>query len=112
MNMQAIMMQAKKMQKDIENKQKELEGNFYEGKSQLVTATMSGKNELVSIKIDTDEISSDDKEMLEDMVMIAVNDAIKKMEIISILHNRCHCFLTDIRLYNSAILCLSSHACP
>ena len=80
MNMQAIMMQAKKMQKDMENKQKELEGKFYEGKSQLVTATMSGKNELVSIKIDTDEISSDDKEMLEDMVMIAVNDAIKKME--------------------------------
>ena len=80
MNMQAIMMQAKKMQKDMENKQKELEGKFYEGKSQLVTATMSGKNELVSVKIDTDEISSDDKEMLEDMVMIAVNDAIKKME--------------------------------
>ena len=80
MNMQAIMMQAKKMQKDMENKQKELEGKFYEGKSQLVTATMSGKNELVSIKIDIDEISSDDKEMLEDMVLIAVNDAIKKME--------------------------------
>ena len=80
MNMQAIMLQAKKMQKDIENKQKELEEKFYEGKSQLVTATISGKNELVSIKIDTDEISSDDKEMLEDMVMIAVNDAIKKME--------------------------------
>ena len=78
--MQAIMMQAKKMQKDMKNKQKELEGKFYEGKSQLVTATISGKNELVSIKIDTDEISSDDKEMLEDMVMIAVNDAIKKME--------------------------------
>ena len=78
--MQSIMMQAKKLQKDMEKKQKELEGKFYEGKSQLVTATMSGKNELVSIKIDTDEISSDDKEMLEDMVMIAVNDAIKKME--------------------------------
>ena len=80
MNIQTIMMQAKKMQKDMEKKQKELDGKFYEGKSQLVTATMSGKNELVSIKIDTDEISSDDKEMLEDMVMIAVNDAIKKME--------------------------------
>ena len=80
MNMQAIMMQAKKMQKDMEKKQKELDDKFYEGKSQLVTATISGKNELVSIKIDTDDISSDDKEMLEDMVMIAVNDAIKKME--------------------------------
>ena len=80
MNMQALMMQAKKMQKDIESKQKELEGKLYEGKSQLVTATISGKNELVSIKIDTGEISSDDKEMFEDMILIAVNDAIKKME--------------------------------
>ena len=80
MNIQTIMMQAKKMQKDMEKKQKELDDKFYEGKSQLVTATISGKNELVSIKIDTDDISSDDKEMLEDMVMIAVNDAIKKME--------------------------------
>lgn len=80
MNIQTIMMQAKKMQKDMEKKQKELDDKFYEGKSQLVTATISGKNELVSVKINTDEISSDDKEMLEDMVMIAVNDAIKKME--------------------------------
>ena len=80
MNMQAIMMQAKKMQKDMENKQKELESKFYEGKSQLVTATFSGKNELVSVNINMGEISSDDKEMLEDMIMIAVNDAIKKME--------------------------------
>lgn len=80
MNMQALMMQAKKMQKDIESKQRELEGKLYEGKSQLVTATISGKNELVSIKIDTGEISSDDKEMFEDMILIAVNDAIKKME--------------------------------
>ena len=80
MNIQTIMMQAKKMQKDMEKKQKKLDDKFYEGKSQLVTATISGKNELVSVKINTDEISSDDKEMLEDMVMIAVNDAIKKME--------------------------------
>lgn len=80
MNMQAIMMQAKKMQKDIAKAQEELEGKVYEGKSQLVTATISGKNELVSIKIDIDEITSDDKEMLEDMILIAVNDAIKKME--------------------------------
>ena len=73
-------MQAKKMQKDMEKKQKELDDKFYEGKSQLVTAPISGKNDLVSVKINTDEISSDDKEMLEDMVLIAVNDAIKKME--------------------------------
>lgn len=80
MNMQNLMMQAKKMQKDIEKAQNELESKSYEGKSQLVTAVVSGKGNLVSIKIDMDEISSDDKEMLEDMILVAVNSAIGKME--------------------------------
>lgn len=80
MNMQNLMMQAKKMQKDIEKAQSELESKSYEGKSQLVTAVVSGKGNLVSIKIDMNEISSDDKEMLEDMVLVAINNAIEKME--------------------------------
>lgn len=73
-------MQAKKMQRDIEKSQKELENREYVGKSQLVSATMGGNNKLLSIKIEMDDISLDDKEMLEDMILIAVNDAISKME--------------------------------
>lgn len=80
MNMQSLMMQAKKMQRDIEKSQKELENREYVGKSQLVSATMGGNNKLLSIKIEMDDISLDDKEMLEDMILIAVNDAISKME--------------------------------
>ncbi len=80
MNMQAIMQQAKKMQRDIEKAQKELEEKDYEGKSQLVTVTFSGKNELKSIKIDSDNLDSDDIEMLEDMILVAVNEAIANME--------------------------------
>ena len=80
MNMQSLMMQAKKMQRDIEKSQKELENREYAGKSQLVSATMGGNNKLLSIKIEMDDISLDDKEMLEDMILIAVNDAISKME--------------------------------
>ena len=80
MNMQSLMMQAKKMQKDIENSQKELESKEYVGKSQVVTATISGGNKLLSVKIDMDDLSIDDKEMLEDMILVAVNDAISKME--------------------------------
>ena len=67
MNMQAIMMQAKKMQRDIEKTQNELESKTYEGKSQLVTAVVGGNNKLISINIDVDSIEQDDKEMLEDM---------------------------------------------
>lgn len=80
MNMQSLMMQAKKMQKDIEKSQKELESKEYIGKSQLVSATVSGANKLLSVKIDMDELSIDDKEMLEDMILVAVNDAINQME--------------------------------
>ena len=80
MNMQSLMMQAKKMQKDIEKSQKELENKEYTGKSQLVSATINGANKLLSVKIDMDEFSIDDKEMLEDMIILAVNDAINQME--------------------------------
>ena len=77
MNMQAIMMQAKKMQRDIEKTQNELESKTYEGKSQLVTAVVGGNNKLISINIDVEQ---DDKEMLEDMILVAVNNAIENME--------------------------------
>ena len=78
--MQSLMMQAKKMQKDMEKAQKELEEKEYIGKSQLVTVVMSGSNKLLSVKFELEEINSDDKELLEDMVVVAINDAIGKME--------------------------------
>ena len=80
MNMQAIMMQAKKMQRDIEKTQNELESKTDESKSQLVTAVVGGNNKLISINIDVDSIEQDDKEMLEDMILVAVNNAIENME--------------------------------
>ena len=79
MNMQNLMMQAKKMQKDMEKVQSELESKEYVGKSQFVTAVMSGKNKLVSISFG-ENADFEDKEILEDMILIAINDAIDKME--------------------------------
>ena len=78
--MQSLMLQAKKMQKDMEKAQKELEEKEYTGKSQLVTVVMSGSNKLLSVKFEMEEINSGDKELLEDMVVVAINDAIGKME--------------------------------
>lgn len=80
MNMQNIMMQAKKMQKDIEKIQSDLESQDYEGSSQFVTATISGKNRIMSIRIKDADLSLDDMEVLEDMIVVAVNNAIEKME--------------------------------
>ena len=58
MNMQNLMMQAKKMQKDIEKAQTELESKNYEGKSQMVTAVISGKGKLISLNIDMNDLNT------------------------------------------------------
>ena len=46
----------------------------------MVTAVVVGNNKLISINIDVDSIEQDDKEMLEDMILVAVNNAIENME--------------------------------
>ena len=81
MNMQKLMMEAQKMQKKLQNEQKELENSSYEGNSSLVTVVINGKKEVKSVKLNLDEdISKEDAEMLEDMIMVAMNDAVKKAE--------------------------------
>ena len=82
MNMQKLMMEAQKMQAKLQKEQVELENSIYEGTSSLVTVTMNGKKEVKSVKINMDEdISKDDVEMLEDMIMVAMNDAGKKADL-------------------------------
>lgn len=81
MNMQALMREAQKMQKELTKTQEELEKTTYEGSSSLVNVVVNGKKELVSIKINSEEsIEKDEIELLEDMILVAVNDALKKAE--------------------------------
>ena len=80
MNMQQIMQQAQRMQKDIMNKKGELDGMEFLGKSEWVEIVFNGKREIKSFKILKDEIDADDKEMLEDMIMIAIKDAFSKID--------------------------------
>lgn len=82
MNMQMIMQQAKKMQAQLQKDQEELEKTEYEGSSSLVNVRINGKYEVLKVKINLSEnenIEADDREMLEDMLMVAFNDAIKKV---------------------------------
>ena len=80
MNLQSLMKQAQSMQKKMVEQKKEIEKKQYEGKSELVKIVMNGKKEIISVKINkTSSIEDDEIEMLEDMVMIAVNDAISKV---------------------------------
>ena len=82
MNMQMLMQQAKKMQAQLQKDQEELEKTEYEGSSSLVNVKINGKYEVVGVKInlpDGEFIGSDDTEMLEDMFMVAMNEAVKKV---------------------------------
>lgn len=82
MNIQNLMREAQKMQKELQKTQKELESTEYEGTSSLVKIILNGNKEMKSIKINfEDELSGEeDMEMLEDMIMIAYNEAAKKVD--------------------------------
>lgn len=78
MDLSKLMKQAQKMQKDMAALEGELAATLYSGESQAVKCEMNGSLELVSIDVDADLLNADDKEMLEDMIILAVNDAGKK----------------------------------
>lgn len=81
MNMQAIMAKAQKMQRDITKKKEEIDKKSFEGKSEWVTVVFNGKRELLSLKITKEGIvDEDDKEVLEDMLNIAIKDAFSKID--------------------------------
>jgi DNA-binding YbaB/EbfC family protein len=76
--MQGMLKQIQKMQADMEKVQQDL-GNksiTEESGGGMVKATVNGKKELISIAIDNEILSSGDKEMLEDLVVAAVNKAL------------------------------------
>ncbi len=80
MNIQAMMKQAQKLQKDMLEEKNKIDNTMFEGKSSFVTVQVKGNKEIVSIKIDNDSIEKDEIEMLEDMIVVAVNDAMKKID--------------------------------
>ena len=80
MNIQSLMKRAQEMQKDLQKVQKELSNSSYVGKSSCVEITLNGDKKMQSIKINLEEISGDDIEMLEDMILVAYNEASKKVD--------------------------------
>lgn len=81
MNIQNLMREAQKMQKNLQKTQEELVNTTYEGKSSLVNITLNGNKDILSVKINSDEnLEKEDIEMLEDMIMVAFNDAAKKVD--------------------------------
>ena len=79
---QAMMRQVQKMQDEIRAKQDELEAREYTGTAsgEMVTVTMTGKHEVTAIKIKPEAVDPDDLEMLEDLIMAAVNEALRQVD--------------------------------
>ena len=82
MNINALMQQAQKMQQQMAKKQKELESKEYEFSSNggAIKIKMLGSKQITSLEIDEDLIDKDEKEMLQDMLIVAINEAINKIE--------------------------------
>ena len=81
-NMQQLMRQAQKMQQQMMQMQQELDEREYEGTAGggAVSCKISGKRQLLSLNIEPDAVDPEEVEMLQDMIVAAVNDALKKGE--------------------------------
>lgn len=81
-NMQAMLRQAQKMQEDMAAAQAELEAKEYTATAGggMVTATVDGKHLLRSLELNPEAVDPEDTEMLSDMIMAAVNEAVRKAQ--------------------------------
>ena len=81
-NMQAMLRQAQKMQEDMAAKQEELDAREYDisAGGGVVNVKINGKKEILSVKIDPEVVDPDDIEMLSDLIMAAVNEAMTQCE--------------------------------
>ncbi len=82
MNINQLMKQAQSMQKKMKEMQAEIAAKNFEGKAGggLVSITMSGSGEMKKVAIDPSLLKEDDKEMLEDLIVAAHNEAKSKAE--------------------------------
>ena len=81
-NMNNLMKQAQRMQRQMEETTKELEEKEYSASAGggAVTVTVSGKKEVLSVKLAEEVVDPDDIEMLQDLIVAATNEALRKME--------------------------------
>lgn len=80
MNMQAIIKQAQSMQKEMLKAKEEIDNKEYIGKSSIVTVKVQGNKTINTIDISENLSEIDDKELLSDMIVTALNDAMKQID--------------------------------
>ena len=81
-NMQGMMQKIQKMQKEMTKEQAAIEATIFQAQdvNQLVTVKVNGKKELVELDLAPDLVDPDDIEMLQDLVIATVNDALKEVD--------------------------------
>ena len=81
-NMSNLMKQAQKMQRQMEETTKELEGKEYSASSGggAVTVTVAGQKEVTAVRISPEAVDPEDVEMLEDLILTCVNEALRKVD--------------------------------
>ena len=81
-NMNNLMKQAQRMQRQMEEKQKEMETKEWEASAGggAVTVKVSGKKEITAVTLAPEVVDPDDIEMLQDLIIAAANEALRKME--------------------------------
>lgn len=80
MNMQQMLMQAQKMQRELQKAQNELKAKeFTISKGGAVTVVVKGDHTIKSISVDEDAFDKDNKEMVEEMIALAINEAIEQI---------------------------------
>ena len=81
MNMQQMMAQAQKMQRELRKAQADLaQKEFKVAKGGAVTVTVLGNKEIKAIEIDNDAFDPENKEMIQDMIALAINEAMAKID--------------------------------
>lgn len=82
MNQQAMLKQAQKMQQEMMRMQEEMENKTYTAAAGggMVKAEVNGKHELVSLTVDPEAVDPEDVEMLQDMIIAAVNEAMRSAD--------------------------------
>lgn len=79
MNMQNLMAQAQRLQKDIERISKDIDEKTFIGENSAIRVEILGTNEIKKLEVLNDEVLTD-KELLEDMLLLAVNDGLSKIK--------------------------------
>ncbi len=80
MNIQAMMKQAQALQKNMMKEKEEIDNKTYSGKSSFVEVEVKGNKQIEKIKINKDKIEEDEVELVEDLLCVALNDAMKKID--------------------------------